>query len=149
MKMHFKSYSLAAALGLLPASVFGLGIRLPDQDAFATARGEAFVATADNPSAIYYNPAGITQLDGQNLRLGVYVIDLWDDYSGTGANSGVHKSTKYDLQAVPQLYYAFTPKQFPISFGLGVYSPYGLSLKWPDSSPFRTVRLDGNWKFLI
>ena len=36
------------------------GLRLSDQDAFATARGEAFVATADNPSAIYYNPAGIT-----------------------------------------------------------------------------------------
>jgi len=31
----------------------GTGFRLPDQDAFATARGEAFAATADNPSAIY------------------------------------------------------------------------------------------------
>ena len=40
------------------------GFRLPDQDAFATARAEAFVATADNPSAIYYNPAGISQLEG-------------------------------------------------------------------------------------
>jgi len=38
------------------------GFRLPDQDAFATAGGEAFAATADNASAIYYNPAGISQL---------------------------------------------------------------------------------------
>ena len=52
------------------------GFRLADQDAFATARGEAFVATADNPSAIYYNPAGIAQLKGNNLRGGVYGIYL-------------------------------------------------------------------------
>ena len=44
------------------------GFRLPDQDAFATARGEAFAATADNASAIYYNPAGISQLEGFNFR---------------------------------------------------------------------------------
>ena len=47
------------------------GVRLVSQDAFAAARGEAFVATADNPSAIYYNPAGITQLEGNNLRGGI------------------------------------------------------------------------------
>src|SRR5688500_17253838 len=55
----------AAALAFafsLPASAFALGIRIADQDARATARGNAFTATADNPSAIYYNPAGITQL---------------------------------------------------------------------------------------
>ena len=43
---------------ILPAfSAFAEGIRLNDQDAFATGRGNAFAATADNPSALYYNPA--------------------------------------------------------------------------------------------
>ncbi len=51
-----------------PAGSFALGFRVFDQDAFATARGDAFVATADNPSAVYYNPAGITQLKGHNVR---------------------------------------------------------------------------------
>src|SRR5215510_608461 len=55
-------------------TALGNGFRLADQDAFATARGEAFTATADNASAIYYNPAGITQLGGNNLRLGIYGI---------------------------------------------------------------------------
>src|SRR6266581_6650411 len=48
------------------------GFRLPDQDAFATARGEAFATTADNASAIYYNPAGISQLKGGHFRCGIY-----------------------------------------------------------------------------
>jgi len=52
---------LAGALAV-PTAAHALGIRIADQDARATARGNAFTATADNPSAIYYNPAGITQL---------------------------------------------------------------------------------------
>ena len=63
----------------LPGSANGFG--LPDQDAFATARGEAFVATADNASAIYYNPAGITQLTSSNLRGGIYGIYLEPELS--------------------------------------------------------------------
>jgi long-subunit fatty acid transport protein len=60
--------------GALAMKASANGFGLADQDAFATARGEAFVATADNPSAIYYNPAGITQLEGNDLRGGIYGI---------------------------------------------------------------------------
>ncbi|MGV3756131.1 MAG: hypothetical protein ACO1QS_12175 [Verrucomicrobiota bacterium] len=42
-------------------SAHAVAFRLPNQDPEGIARGNAFVATADNPSAIYYNPAGITQ----------------------------------------------------------------------------------------
>ena len=68
----------ALFLGVLagPSPVFGLGIALPDQDAFATARGNAFVATANDPAAVFYNPAGISQLDGFNASLGAYGIML-------------------------------------------------------------------------
>src|SRR5205085_7298167 len=61
---------LPALFALLPLAAFGLGSRIPNQDAAAIARGNAFVATADNPTAMYYNPAGISQLDGQNFQVG-------------------------------------------------------------------------------
>src|SRR6266850_7985010 len=71
--------------GVSAFKIFANGFGLPDQDAFATARGEAFVATADNPSAIYYNPAGISQLKGGNFRGGIYGIYLPVSYkSPTG-----------------------------------------------------------------
>jgi long-chain fatty acid transport protein len=65
----FVGPGLIVIAGLFCSSTiaFADGFRLPDQDAFATARGEAFAATADNASAIYYNPAGITQLEGWNF----------------------------------------------------------------------------------
>jgi len=140
----------AAALGGLPLTLAANGFRLASQDAFATARGEAFVATADNPSAIYYNPAGITQLAGNNLRSGIYGIYLDPSFSppGGAANSGNTYHSSDNLAAVPQLFYTYTPKDFPLSFGLGVYAPYGGSINWPDDTGFRTVATQGKLTYL-
>jgi long-chain fatty acid transport protein len=120
------------------------GFRLPDQDAFATARGEAFVATADNPSAIYYNPAGITQLDDSNVRVGMYGIYLDPSYRNPVTSRSYEIEDKFD--AIPQLFYTYSlkDKDWPISFGLGIYSPYGLSEKWPQDTGFRTVATEGS-----
>ncbi len=116
-----------------------VGIRLPNQDPEGIARGNAFVATADNPSAIYYNPAGITQLEGHQLRAGLYLISADTEFSSAGG----HAETDADFQAVPQLYYVQTLKKLPLSFGVGVYAPYGLSLDWGDDAPFRTSAQSG------
>ena len=84
------------------SALWGTGFRLPDQDAFATARGEAFVATADNASAIYYNPAGLTQLEGQNLRGGIY--GLYVNPRFTSPITGLTFDNQKDLHAIPQLF---------------------------------------------
>ena len=110
------------------------GFRLASQDGFATARGEAFAATADNPSAIYYNPAGITQLHGNNVRDGLYGIYLDQSFTPTNGapNSGNTYHNSDNFAAVPQLFYTYTPKDWPVSFGLGVYAPYGGNISWPQ-----------------
>ncbi len=137
---------VAAVLCGLPLTLSANGFRLADQDAFATARGEAFVATADNPSAIYYNPAGITQLQGGNLRSGIYGIYLDPSYSPPNSGNTYHSSDNY--AAVPQLFYTYTPEKFPLSFGLGVYAPYGGNVSWPQDTGFRAVALNGSLTYL-
>jgi long-chain fatty acid transport protein len=144
---HYPSLKLTVVLGLaVVGSIETLqagGFGLPDQDAFATARGEAFVATADNPSAIFYNPAGITQLDGSNVRGGIYGIYLDPSYRRPGSSQSYNIEDK--LHAIPQLFYTYSlkDKDWPISFGLGIYSPFGLSEKWPQDTGFRTVATEG------
>jgi long-chain fatty acid transport protein len=132
--------------GVLALKASANGFRLVDQDAFATARGEAFVATADNPSAIYYNPAGITQLEGNNVRAGLYGIYFDPSYSppGTAPNHAHTYHSSDNLAAVPQLFYTYTPENLPLSFGLGVYSPYGGSMSWPQDTGFRAVALQSS-----
>jgi long-chain fatty acid transport protein len=134
--MRVKQLSLAVLFAALPPGVSGLGIRLFDQDAFATARGDAFVATADNPSAIYYNPAGITQLSGHQTRARVNFVNVRVSYDSPVARD---VDTKNQFIPVANLYYTFTPTNFPISFGVGYYMPYGLELEWPEDGPFRTT----------
>src|SRR2546425_2167260 len=133
--MKNKLVSLLVLGTVVPSSLLALGIRVPDQDAEAIVRGNAFVATADNPSAIYYNPAGITQLEGHNFRVGAYVIALGSEFTGRG----LQVDTKDDIQPVPEFYSTYTPKNSPLSFGFGSYSPYGLNLEWPDSAGFRAL----------
>lgn len=128
---------ISLSLGLA-TQVQGVAFRLPNQSPEGIARGNAFAATADNPSAIYYNPAGITQLAGQSVDVGIYLVSVGDTFDGP---SGKGKTKSY-FQTVPQLYYVNSFRDLPISVGLGVYAPYGLALDWGDS-PFPNAAQKG------
>ncbi len=115
-----------------PSSVFALGFALPDQDAFATARGNAFVATANDPAAVYYNPAGISQLDGSHMSVGAYGIVYGSSYSGAAGSI----DSKTQLAVLPQVFSTWSLPKYNLTLGLGTYSPYGLRNEWPSSAPF-------------
>jgi long-chain fatty acid transport protein len=138
--------TFVAAFLLAPWSVFGLGSRIPNQDADAIGRGNAFAATADDPAAIYYNPAGITQLEGNNIQVGsLFYLNIYADYVSP---SGQHIENKHDIIAVPQVHYVFTPKDQPFSFGLGIYEPFGLKSEWPDTAPFRSAGIKAQLNYV-
>jgi long-chain fatty acid transport protein len=139
-------FTLASTIlvAVAPAA-FGFGFRLGDQDAAATGRGLAFTATADNPSAIFYNPAGITQVDGLTSRLGAYGINLEASYTSPSGETYTSKDT---LHAVPTTYITYKAEGSPVAIGFGSYSPWGLSLKYRDDVPFRTVAREGGITFM-
>ena len=140
----------AAMLLGAPSVLEGSGMRLISQDAFAAARGEAFVATADNPSAIHYNPAGLTQLSGHNLRGGVYGLHFEPSYRppADAPNSGTRYGIEENNAAAPQSYYAYTFDCVPVSLGLGVYAPHGASLAWPQDTGFRSIATESELTYL-
>ena len=63
--------ALAVCLLLVPAASHGAGFALFEHGARAVALGGAFGATADDPTAIYFNPAGIAFLQGTQMAVGV------------------------------------------------------------------------------
>jgi long-chain fatty acid transport protein len=138
--------ALIAALVLAGDNAFALGFRIPNQDAAAIARGNAFVATADNPSAIYYNPAGITQLEGHQVQLGVL------NYLGINtfydAPTGGDTTSDFEILPIPQLHYTFTPEDCPVSLGLGIYAPFGLGVNWPEDSGFRSIAIESRLTYI-
>jgi long-chain fatty acid transport protein len=137
---------LPALVALLPAVAYGIGLRTPNQDPEAVARGNAFVATADNPSAIYYNPAGITQLEGHNLSVGVlnyfFVRTHYESPGGTSSNA------KFEVIPTPQLHYVWSPKDCAFSFGAGIYAPFGLATSWPEDTGFRSLAIKARLTYL-
>ena len=129
--------ALAVLLASAPSALLASGTQVGFKDAFAMARGNAFVATADNPSAVYYNPAGLTQLDGAQFATNLYEVAVSSDYSGAGGSA----SMRDDYQAIPSFYASWKMAGSPVAYGLGVYLPFGLSTDWPDTSPLRTFAL--------
>lgn len=132
-----------ALIGLIPNSLIAAGYYLPNQDAFATARGNAFVATADSAAAVHYNPAGMTQLDRPEAEAGVYGIVL----GNTAYVGGSKVEAKDELQAAPTLYYA-QPFNDRLSFGFGLNSPFGLGTDWGRDNAVSPVVTEARLTYL-
>jgi long-subunit fatty acid transport protein len=54
--------------------VYAGGFAIDEQGAAAMGRANAFSAQADDPSALFYNPAGIGQLEGTEISVGTTFI---------------------------------------------------------------------------
>ena len=61
--MKRKACLLFSALALTAVPAFSNGFYVPVQAPEATARGNAWLATADSAAAVYYNAAGLTQTE--------------------------------------------------------------------------------------
>ncbi|MEK7365989.1 MAG: outer membrane protein transport protein [Candidatus Deferrimicrobiota bacterium] len=115
---------------------FAAGFRLVEGGAKAMGMGFAFTAHADDPSAIYFNPAGLTQLKGQNVMGGLtYVRNNGAEFSGTtpltgGANaSETQKSLNF---FIPNAYYTRTTNSGNVAYGVGIFAPFGLGQEYND-----------------
>lgn len=126
------------------SSAMAAGFRLPEAGAKAMGMGFAFTAQADDPSAIYFNPAGIMQLEGTNVMAGTSFVKLnGGEFNGTtpltyGATA---TETQKDLNFfIPNMY--LTKRVSPnIAYGVGVFAPFGLGQEYQDrnASIFRTA----------
>jgi long-chain fatty acid transport protein len=130
----------ATALAMVAAighpDVLALGFRNPDQDARATGQGEAFVAQADDASAVYYNPAGLTQIRGTEITSGGMV--MFPDSKLKGAGAGAEMNT---MSFLPHLYAVtdFGAAKSPWRFGLGFNVPFGNAAEFAENGPFRYI----------
>jgi long-chain fatty acid transport protein len=109
------------------------GVSFTEQGAAASGKGNAFTGEANDPSAIFYNPAGITQLSGTQLLIGTSIVKL--DSTFRSSTSGESTELQDQFPIVPHYYITHRFKQWDerFSIGLGVYSPFGIVVDWPDN----------------
>jgi long-chain fatty acid transport protein len=118
---------------LVVGVMFAGGYQLNEQNARAVGMGGAFVATASDPSAIYFNPAGLAFQSGINVLGGINFIipsTTFSPASGSVLQSG---STSTNSQVfTPFNIYGSYQVSDQIVVGLGIYNPFGLGTQWPN-----------------
>jgi len=123
-------------LSVAESAVYAGAFGLDEQGAAAMGRANAFAAQADDPTALFYNPAGIGQLSGTQFSLGTTLITPATTFDNT--NSGASTDTSAALFYPPTLYIVKDMRQ-DLHIGLGIFTPFGLSTEWPSDWEGRYV----------
>lgn len=104
----------------------------PVHGAKAAGMGTAFAGLADDPSAILYNPAGLTQVEGTAVYGGISVVSLSTEYEDP---SGRTEKTGSQLFFPPHLFLSTDLDRKNLRLGLGLYSPFGTGGRsWSNTS---------------
>jgi long-chain fatty acid transport protein len=108
-------------------SVFAGGLSTPGQGAGALGMAGTFTAVADDGSAVYYNPAGISQIDGTSIKAGIALISPELRYTTPGG--ATETSTKSATAPSFFITYRLTDR---LSTGFALYAPYARDAEFPD-----------------
>ena len=95
----------------------------PIHGAKAAAMQAAFVAVADDPSAIVHNPAGITHLNGTHIYTGVTAVMGSTEFKDP---AGRTEESDFKVYFPPHAYVTSDFNSKNMAFGLGLYSPFGI-----------------------
>lgn len=113
----------------------------PLEGAKAAGMGTAFLAVADDPSAIAHNPAGLTQQKGTHIYNGINAVILSSEYESPEGRS---ERTSFQIFLPPN---AFLTTDFgleKVALGLGIYSPFGIGgRKWSETGLTRYASTNG------
>jgi long-chain fatty acid transport protein len=122
-----------AASPMLPS-----GFQIMTQGARAMGMGLAFSAVASDPSAIFYNPAGLGWQKHFEAQIGASA--LWrteGEFDGAPPfpGAGYHAEYEDETFLLPTLY-AVVPLTESVNFGFGTFAHYGLGIGWDDPDNF-------------
>ncbi|MGC8706715.1 MAG: OmpP1/FadL family transporter [Desulfurella sp.] len=146
--------AILASLGLiLSVKAFAGNVDTYGIGAKATSLGGAYAAWANDPFALYYNPAGLAQINKPEVTLGfenvkpfltvnslsvepLGVYPTPNPYSPIGVSPGGTSFGSFTdnsaTMTIPNFGIAL-PVSKKLTLGFGVYVPFGLSISWTNS----------------
>jgi long-chain fatty acid transport protein len=120
---------------LVPSPALGSsGFSLFEAGARSSALAGAVVARADDLSAIFYNPAGLVQLPGSQVMGGFSTFFPRADIATQVGASDILTKIDSSPIIVPHLFASHQLSE-RLWLGLGINTPFGLGIKYPDNWP--------------
>ena len=135
-----KKFLLSLSLLIFLSNVsFAAGFHVNvEQGMKAMGMGGAFVGLADDPTALYYNPAGITQLKGKMNFAATYTFGIFhpkihhpeivDMYGVTRAQADT-KEQDWRWAQIPSFYVTYKIND-KLTAGFAFFAPFGTATDW-------------------
>ena len=137
--MKLKISKLLVLSALFIGTIHAGGFQLNEHGARAMGMGGAFTAVADDPSAMYFNGAGLTQLYGWNFMAGTSFIAPRSEFRGIYPDVTSYK-TNAQTFVIPNGYATYGADKWAV--GLSFNVPFGLGTEWPADWPGRYLALE-------
>lgn len=131
-------FAAAVLVGAVAATTTGrveaAGFSIFEQGSRATGMGGAFVAVADDGSAMFYNPAGLArQTKKTNAMAGMTLIIPDAKMSGLAPYPGPgYSAVQEDMIFFPPNLYVTMPLSECVAIGFGTWFPFGLTTAWGE-----------------
>jgi len=129
--VSYVSGTLFMALAMCAGHVSAAGFAMPDQSASALGVANAFVAQADDPSAMAYNPAGIAWQTGAGLMIGG---STFYRSASVGLTAGDSPGNEGSIPTLWQVYGSWMPLDSDWGVGFAVNTPFALENDWLNAS---------------
>lgn len=137
--------ALSLSICGMPVPSFAQVPRIQGQGTAASGMGNAFAAQADDPSALHYNPAGMTQLRGVQFMAGGLLSGGTTTFtsSATGEHSTGDRNGTVAWPAPGHFFMTAGLKDLgvtalgDVTVGVGVTIPFGSAGRYPEDGPLR------------
>ena len=143
--MRFHRIVCAAAVAaacLAPGLARAAGYDIYEQGAAALGMAGAATASVHDASAVFFDPAAMTRLDGAQFQLGGSWLSTRISFAGVDPYPGFGTAEKMKSgNFFPPTVYWATPIRKTWAFGAGFNSPFGLGVEWENPGAFSGRRI--------
>jgi len=139
---HLASITIPAilvSLALRQPDCLAGGFMIPHQTARSLGLSNAVTAGVNDPSAVYYNPAALSEVAGNNLLVnGIYINNI-----NSVENSGRKAVNKHGDNFLASLFANYHIPGTDLTVGVGTYTPFGLATTYDrDFTRFAAERTE-------
>jgi len=123
-----KKIIMITASMCLASSAYAGGYRVSLQGQKALGMGHTGVAMSDSSEVVFFNPAGMSYLEAESqITGGITLLDGTSKYQNEDTNTSAETDNPL---GTPVSFYYTKKHDEKISYGAGLYTPYGNSVEW-------------------
>ena len=115
-------FTVSWSLTTICPDVLAGGFMIPHQTARWVGLWNAVIAGINDPSAVYYNPAALSEIDGNNLL----VNGSYANVINSVENNGAKATNKHDDNFLASAFANYHIPGTDFTVGMGTYTPFCL-----------------------